>query len=109
MSVAVSPPSGSSGLEDFRFWQPFAFVAAMVILSAGLGIPLESVRVGQDERLAAGDGEADDVAAAVVVLGESPDDNGVRALPGLHLGAVQSGHDLQNLHSHHGKRVGPWQ
>jgi hypothetical protein len=72
--------------------------------STGLTVELEGPRVGWDERAVAfaADGEADHVAAAVVILDDGPDDDGVSALRGLHLGAVQGGCDLEDVHGRHG-------
>jgi hypothetical protein len=82
-------------------------VAATADWSAGLTVGLEAVRVGRGERaLALGaHGEADDVGGAIVFLDEGLDDDGTGALRGLHLGAVQSRCDLEDLHRPHGKRT----
>jgi hypothetical protein len=74
--------------------------------STRLTVGLEGPWVGRNERAVASapDGEAHDIAAAVVVLDEGPDDNWVRAFSGLHVRTVQGGCDLEDLHAYHGKR-----
>ena len=66
--------------------------------STSLTVGLEGPRVGRNERAvaSASDGEAHDLAAAVVALDEGPDDDGIRAFSGLHVCTVQSGCDLED-------------
>ena len=77
------------------------------ITSTSLAVGLERLWIGSDEGsvVFTGDGKPDDIAAAVVVLDERPDDDGECALRGLHLGAVQGGCDLHDLHRRHGRRT----
>jgi hypothetical protein len=69
--------------------------------STRLTVGLKGGGVGLDERSrpAGADRKADDIAAAVVVLDKSPDDDGIAAVPGVHLGAVQGRRDLEDLHA----------
>jgi len=77
-----------------------------IILSTSLAVGLEGLWIRSDEGSAAltADGKPDHIVTAVVVLDEGPDDDGQSALRGLHLGSVQGGCDLQDLHRRHGRR-----
>ena len=84
-------------------------IAWINVQSTSLTVTLEGSLVGRNEGPVAfaGNGEADDVAAAVVVLDESPDNDGARAFGGLHLRTVQGGCDLKDLHRRHSKPGDP--
>ena len=77
-----------------------------VILSASLAVRLEGRWIRSDKGSVAftGDGQPDHIITAVVLLDERPDDDRERALRGPHLGSVQGGCDLQDLHRRHGRR-----
>ena len=77
-----------------------------VILSASLAVGLEGLWIRSDKGSVAftGDGQPDHFMTAVVVLDERPDDDRKSALRGPHLGSVQGGCDLQDLHRRHGRR-----
>jgi hypothetical protein len=83
-----------------------ALAGSSIILSTSLAVGLEGLWIRSDEGSAAltADGKPDHIVTAIVVLDERPDDDGESALRRLHLGSVQGGCDLQDLHPRHGRR-----
>ncbi len=89
-------------------WSPASPRAAgsSVVPSTSLAVGLEGLWIRSDKGSVAftGDGKPDHIMTAVVVLDERPDDDRESALRGPHLGSVQGGCDLQDLHRRHRRR-----